>query len=82
MNATNKCKCFHHVIVPGLIFLIGLVLLLGNLEVLSASLTAMLWPIGLALVGLMKMFSNKCVCCCSCGCSNCCNKDQPCTPSC
>ena len=81
MNALNKCKCLHHGIVPGLVVLLALVILLGNLNMLTAELTGILWPVALALIGLMKMCANKCNCCCSCGCT-CCKKDQSCTPSC
>ncbi len=59
----NICKCSHHKVVPVCIALIGLVFLLGQLNVLSAGFVNLSWPVLLLAVGLTKMFSPKCKCC-------------------
>jgi hypothetical protein len=48
--------------VPLLIILIGLVFLLKGLGWLSASMTDILWPIGLIMLGGQKMFEGLCKC--------------------
>lgn len=58
-----SCKCPHHMVVPGLVVLIGLTFLLGAFSVLSAMAVAVIWPILLILIGLQKMFKGMCKCC-------------------
>lgn len=60
---SGKCKCAHHFMVPLLIVIVAVIVFLGNVSVLSASLTGILWPIALALIGLMKMCDKGCKCC-------------------
>jgi len=49
---------------PGLfIVLIGLTFLLGALNVLTARVVEITWPILLILLGLKKMFRGMCKCC-------------------
>ncbi len=57
------CKCNHHKVVPMMVFLIGLVLLLGALNILSSNLVSILWPAFLTIAGFMKMMEGKCKCC-------------------
>ena len=66
MNALSKCKCAHHGVVPGLVVLLALAVLLGNLGILTAHLTGILWPSALILIGLMKMCGKNCKCCNGC----------------
>lgn len=58
----KNCNCAHHFIIPTLIFLIGITILLGNLELIMNTTVGLLWPTFLALIGLQKMFSHKCKC--------------------
>lgn len=64
-GAANSCKCPHHLMIPLLITLIGVVLLLKALNVLSAGLADIIWPILLILIGLQKMMAKTCKCCCA-----------------
>ncbi len=64
-NAACPCKCPHHLMVPLLIALIGVVLLLKALNVLSVGLADIIWPILLILIGLQKMMAKTCKCCCA-----------------
>ena len=63
MGVVDACKCPHHKMVPLLVFIIGLLFFLNAVNVVTSSAVTMLWPIGLMLVGLMKMMSGKCKCC-------------------
>ena len=55
------CKCNHHKLVPACIALIGLVFLLGQWDILTASAVALIWPILLIVIGVTKLM--KCKCC-------------------
>ena len=59
----QKCGCPHHKVVPFLIFLFGLVFLLGMTGTISQQTAAYSWPVILMIVGLTKMFSGSCKCC-------------------
>ena len=52
-----------HKMVGGLVALLGLAFLLGNLGLLSMSTVSMAWPILLILIGLKKMMGGACKCC-------------------
>lgn len=71
MNNENmkKCRCVHHNMVPLMVFLIGLLFILGNFGYMSSELVSKIWPILLALIGILKMCGGWCKCCrgCSCG---------------
>ncbi|MFA5946016.1 MAG: DUF5668 domain-containing protein [Patescibacteria group bacterium] len=58
----GMCSCPHHKVVPLLVVLIGVALLLGQLNVLTASSVAIIWPIFLILIGVQKMFGSMCGC--------------------
>jgi len=57
------CKCPCHKMPGILIALIGVVVLLGTYDVLSAKLVATIWPILLILFGLKKACKGMCKCC-------------------
>jgi hypothetical protein len=48
---------------PLFIILIGLVFLLGALNVLSAMTAGILWPILLIILGITKWAGHSCKCC-------------------
>jgi len=58
----EMCGCPHHKIVPLVIVLIGVVFLLGALNVITMATVGMLWPIGLIIIGGMKLTSGMCAC--------------------
>ena len=58
-----SCKCFHHMIVPMCIILIGLAFLLQSLDLVSAMFVNYSWPVLLIVIGLMKMLGSGCACC-------------------
>ena len=58
----GMCRCPHHKMVPGLVFLFGVLFLLFNLGVLSASFTNIAWPILVILAGWMKWSGGMCKC--------------------
>ena len=57
------CSCPHHMVMPILIMLLGLVFLLKAWGVMTADMTDMIWPIIIILIGLMKLMGKKCKCC-------------------
>jgi hypothetical protein len=59
------CKCSHHKVVPVCIALIGLVFLLGALNILSPMMVAILWPVLVIVAGLTKLSGKMgmCKCC-------------------
>jgi len=59
----GKCGCPCHKAPGLLVALIGLVFLLGALNVLSPRAVEITWPILLILVGLKKMCGGMCKCC-------------------
>ena len=63
MGGKNVCGCPHHKMGPTALVIFGLVFLLGNLNILTASAVSMIWPIILIVAGLMKMKSGSCKCC-------------------
>ena len=56
----GECKCMHHKIVPVCIALIGLVILLGQMNVLTAGAVNFIWPLLLIVIGVAKMMKYKC----------------------
>lgn len=61
MENGKSCKCTHHKIIPACIALIGLVFLLGQMNILTAGAVNIIWPLLLIVIGVKKMF--KCQCC-------------------
>jgi len=61
MEDKKVCKCTHHKIVPVCIALIGLVILLGGMNVLTPGFVSFVWPLLLIVIGVTKMI--KCKCC-------------------
>ncbi len=59
----SKCGCPCHKVSGILIALIGLVFLLGALNVLSPHIVEITWPILVILIGLKKMCDGMCKCC-------------------
>jgi hypothetical protein len=62
MNGAAACRCGHHKVVPVLVILIGIAFLLGALGVLTAGFVGLAWPIGLILIGAVKLGSGGCKC--------------------
>ena len=61
MEDGKNCACGHHKIVPVCLILIGLAFLLLQLNILTASAVAIIWPILLIVIGVKKLM--KCKCC-------------------
>lgn len=60
----GKCKCVCHNMNGLFIAAIGVVLLLSNLEIITAQVTHIAWPSLLILIGLKKSFGRgQCKCC-------------------
>ncbi len=59
----NACKCCHHKVMPLGIALIGVLFLLGALNVLSGEIVNITWPAVLIVIGLAKLMGTKCKCC-------------------
>ena len=60
----KNCACFCHKFKGFAIAFIGLMVLLGNLQILDQHLVGILWPVALILIGLKKaMGKGKCKCC-------------------
>jgi len=64
-NATGSkcCGCVCHKMPGILVALIGLVLLAGNMELMSAEWVGRIWPVLLILIGVKKMCKGRCKCC-------------------
>ena len=63
-EAKKSCCCFCHKVPGILVALIGVVFLLGALEVLSTKTVHITWPILLILLGLKcSCGKGKCKCC-------------------
>jgi hypothetical protein len=60
---SESCSCIHHLMVPILVVVFGLIFLLGNLDVINSSTVGLLWPIVVMVGGLTAMFGGKCKCC-------------------
>ncbi|MBI2483285.1 hypothetical protein HYV74_03880 [Candidatus Uhrbacteria bacterium] len=65
MDASTKrgCACPHHLVPAVLITLLGLLFLLGNLNVLSVTVVDIGWPILVIIGGLTKLMERRCRCC-------------------
>jgi hypothetical protein len=61
--AQGKCSCPCHKMIGVFIVLIGLTFLLSALNVLSARIAEIIWPVLVILAGLKAMFGNRCNCC-------------------
>jgi len=59
----GMCACPHHKIKPIVIILIGVAFLLQATGTLPATTVAMVWPIGLIIIGVMKLMGGMCGCC-------------------
>lgn len=59
----ENCKCPHHKMFPVLIVLFGLLFLLQNYGVFSASFVNVAWPVLVILAGLNKLSKGMCKCC-------------------
>lgn len=59
----KKCGCPCHKAGGILIVLIGVVFLLGNLEVISSQIVGIVWPSLIILGGLKLTFKSMCKCC-------------------
>jgi len=59
----RKCCCFCHKVPGVLISLIGVAILLGALDVLSAKATGITVAVLIILYGLKKMCAGMCKCC-------------------
>ncbi|MGA2417708.1 MAG: DUF5668 domain-containing protein [Candidatus Staskawiczbacteria bacterium] len=60
MENGKECKCAHHKIMPCCIILIGLAVLLMNLNIYAYAMS-IIWPILLIVIGVKKLM--KCKCC-------------------
>jgi uncharacterized membrane protein YhaH (DUF805 family) len=61
---SSGCKCVCHKMLGFLVALIGLVLLLGKLDIITQRLVDLSWPTLLILAGLKKaMGKGPCKCC-------------------
>jgi hypothetical protein len=63
MEDKKVCKCTHHKVVPTCIALIGLVILLGGMNIFTAGAVNIMWPLLLIVIGLTKMMGPGCKCC-------------------
>lgn len=63
MHDGGMCGCPHHKLVPLIIVIIGGAFLLQTLGVLTAATVSMVWPVGLILIGLVKLGGGMCGCC-------------------
>lgn len=63
MMGGDMCGCWHHKITPLVIMAIGLVFLLGALDVITADIVNTVWPILLMVVGFSKLTGSGCGCC-------------------
>jgi hypothetical protein len=63
MENGKACNCTHHKVVPVCIALIGLVILLGGINVLTAGFVNIVWPVLLIVIGGAKLMGSGCKCC-------------------
>lgn len=61
----QKCNCFHHKLVPIFIVLLGVLFLLGAMDVIAAHTVSVVWPVIVILAGLQKLMGHNCKCCSS-----------------
>lgn len=57
------CRCPHHSMMPIFAIAFGLVFLLGAMDVLTARVVSIAWPIIVIAAGLSKLTSKMCSCC-------------------
>jgi hypothetical protein len=63
-STTGKgCCCVCHMMGGILIALIGVTVLLGNLEIITPKIVGLVWPSLLILLGLKKALKGRCSCC-------------------
>lgn len=62
VDNTKRCSCPHHFIIPFLVFVVGIVLLLDNLNLLPPMAVKIMWPSFIALAGVQLMISRRCSC--------------------
>jgi len=58
----TRCSCPHHLILPFLIFEVGVVFLLNNMGYLPSNSFNIIWPALIALAGVQMMISRGCKC--------------------
>lgn len=63
MQQGGHCKCPHHKMTGLGVTLIGLLALLGALDIVSAQVVAIGWPVILIVIGLTKLSKGMCKCC-------------------
>ena len=63
MEQGRKCGCMCHKLKGLMIVAIGIVFLLGGLDVLAPHTVNVIWPIIVILYGVKKMISGMCGCC-------------------
>lgn len=63
MEQGGRCKCPHHKMTGLCVTLIGLLALLGALNVVSEQIVAIGWPILLMIIGVKKLTKGMCKCC-------------------
>ena len=59
----NKCGCGHHMIVPLLIIIIGVVLLIGGFNAIGLQTLEIITAILVIIIGGAKLMARKCKCC-------------------
>ncbi|MDZ4260079.1 MAG: DUF5668 domain-containing protein [Candidatus Sungbacteria bacterium] len=62
-GVANVCQCLHHKTIPIIIIVFGVLFLLGALEVVSARIVSIAWPLLVIVGGCQKMMGGKCKCC-------------------
>ena len=62
-NHSEICECPHHKAIPILVVLLGLVFLLGAINVLTGKVVDIIWPILIIIAGGLKFSEAKCKCC-------------------
>ena len=62
INNVPGCRCKHHVALPILIVLLGVLFLLDALGIVNAGTTAIAWPIIVIIAGLAKLKGGHCPC--------------------
>lgn len=64
MGNYARCNCKHHLIIPFMFIVIGLFGILGHFNVVAVEVMRLVWSISFLAVGVLKMLSGNCKCCC------------------
>jgi hypothetical protein len=59
----KKCGCPCHKMGGVVVVLIGVIFLLGNLDIISSKIIGIIWPIFIILAGIKIMAKRMCKCC-------------------